>query len=231
MRVIGHSVPRKEAVAKLTGQAVYTADMKVDNCLYGRTLRSIVPHARIKEIRFRPGVPWNDFVIVLPGDIPGLNGVTLIDTEQPYLAADEIRHIGEPLTLIAHEDRELLEKALHHIDVDVEELPAVFSMEQALQGGRIFKSYRVQNADPDEKWSEADLILEETYRTGSQEHLYIEPQAMTATAIPGGEITVWGSLQCPYYIRKALAPLFAIDPEQVRIIQMETGGGFGGKEE
>ena len=157
--------------------------------------------------------------------------MTLIDTEQPFLAHREIQHVAEPLLLIAHEDKALLDHAAHHIEIDVDELPAVFSMEQALQSGRLFKSYRVQNRDPSEKWQDADVIVEETYRTGSQEHLYIEPQGMIAIARPDEGVTVWGSMQCPYYIRKALAPLFEVAPEKIRVIQMETGGGFGGKEE
>jgi CO/xanthine dehydrogenase Mo-binding subunit len=104
-------------------------------------------------------------------------------------------------------------------------------MEDALAANHIFKSYVVQNGDPAERWREADVIVEETYRTGAQEHLYIEPQAMIATAVPNEQVTVWGSMQCPYYIQKALAPLFALNPDRVRIIQTETGGGFGGKEE
>src|SRR6059058_2606963 len=102
MRAVGRSVLRKEGISKVTGQAVYTADMTFDNCLYGRTVRSTVPHARIKGVRFGPEVAWEQFVIVLPKDIPGKNGVTLIDSEQPYLADGEIRHIAEPLLLIAH---------------------------------------------------------------------------------------------------------------------------------
>lgn len=81
------------------------------------------------------------------------------------------------------------------------------------------------------KWTQSDFILEGTYQTGAQEHLYIEPQAMIATTTPGKQVTVMGSMQCPYYVQKALAPLFALDPEDIRIVQTETGGGFGGKEE
>jgi CO/xanthine dehydrogenase Mo-binding subunit len=231
MRVVGRSLYRKEGIPKVSGQAIYTADMKFDDCLYGRTVRSTVPHGRIRQIRFKDGVPWNDFVIVLPRDIPGKNVVTLIETDQPFLADHEIQHIAEPLALIAHSDRDLLESALHHIEVDVDELPATFSMDDALRNNHIFKTYQVQNGDPAEKWQEADLIVEETYRTGAQEHLYIEPQAIIAAAVPGERVTVWGSMQCPYYVRKALAPLFVLPVEDVRVVQMETGGGFGGKEE
>ena len=230
LRTIGKSVFRKEGIPKVTGQAAYVDDLRFENCLYGRTVRSATPHGVIKQIRFGPGIQWNEFTIVLPEDIPGINAVTLIDAEQPYLARHEIQHLAEPIALIAHPDKEAVEKALHHIEVDVDELPGTFTMEEALDRDDIFKSYLLQNGDPSAKWSDADVIVEETYRTGAQEHLYIEPQAVAAVAGPDG-ITIWGSMQCPYYIQKAVAPLFGLPRNRVRIIQTETGGGFGGKEE
>ncbi len=236
--IIGRSLPRNEARAKVTGKAVYVDDMKPADCLYGKTIRSTIPRGLIREIRFLEGIPWDEFTLVLPCDIPGKNNVTLIEDSQPFLAEHEIRHRAEPLALIAHPDRNFVERAVRHVSVLADELPAVFSMEESLRGDciqygsdNIFKSYWIQNADPGIKWREADLVLEETYRTGPQEHLYIEPQGMIAIAIPGKSVTVWGSLQCPYYVRKALAPLFGLDPQQIRVIQAETGGGFGGKEE
>jgi CO/xanthine dehydrogenase Mo-binding subunit len=229
-RTIGKNVFRKEGIAKVTGQAAYVDDLRFENCLYGRTVRSMTPHGIIKQIRFGSGIRWSEFTIVLPEDIPGNNAVTLIDAEQPYLVRNEIQHIAEPIALIAHPDKEALAQALHHIEVDVEELPGTFTMEEALERGDIFKSYLLQNGDPSAKWQTADVIVEETYRTGAQEHLYIEPQAVAAVAGADG-ITIWGSMQCPYYIQKAVAPLFGLPRSRVRIIQTETGGGFGGKEE
>jgi CO/xanthine dehydrogenase Mo-binding subunit len=231
LRIIGTSVLRKEGIPKVTGRAVYLDDLRIENCLYGRTVRSSVPHGIIKQIRFSPAFPWKDFVIVLPEDIPGLNGVTLIDAEQPFLASREIQHLAEPIALIAHEDKELVDRALPQIEVDVEELPAVLTMEEAFERGDVFKSYAIENGDLSTKWREADYVLGETYRTGAQEHLYIEPQAIVASAVQGESVTIWGSMQCPYYVQKAVAPLFDLPAERVRIVQTETGGGFGGKEE
>ncbi len=230
-QTIGKSIHRKEGVPKVTGEAVYADDMRFENCLYGRTVRSTVPRGRINDIRFNPGIPWHEFTIVLPRDIPGRNGVTLIDDRQPFLADREILHMAEPVALIAHPDKELAAKAVRHVELDVEELPAVFTMEEALERNDVFESYLVQNGDPTARWKDAGVIVEETYRTGSQEQLYIEPQSMIATSVPGQQVTVWGSMQCPYYVRKALAPLFGLTPERVRVVQTETGGGFGGKEE
>ncbi len=236
--IIGRSLPRKEGAAKVTGKALYVGDMRLNGCLHGKTIRSTLPRGIIREIRFKEGVPWEEFTIVLPRDIPGKNAVTLIDTSQPFLAEREIRHIAEPLALIAHPDECLAEKARRYVEVDAEELPPIFTFEDALRGDNVqygsdnvFKSYTIENADPSSHWGNASLILEETYRTGPQEHLYIETQGMVARAGPEEGVTVWGSLQCPYYVRKALAPLFGLDPGQIRVIQAETGGGFGGKEE
>src|SRR5262245_6820555 len=173
LRTIGKSVVRKEGIPKITGQAIYADDIRIDNCLYGRTVRSTVPHGLIKQIRFNPEFAWRDFTIVLPDDIPGKNAVTLIDTEQPFLAQREIQHRAVQIGAIAHADKVQLERALGQIEVDVEELPAVFTMEEALARNEIFKSYRIESADPSQSWRLADLIVEGTYRTGSQEHLYI----------------------------------------------------------
>lgn len=228
---IGRNVLRKEGIPKVTGRAVYADDIAPADCLYGRTIRSHVAKGHLKAIRFAEGFPWNEFTVVQPSDIPGSNAVTLIDSEQPFLAAREIRHIAEPIALIAHPDRTLVDEALHHIHVDIEELPAVFTIEEALQQALVFKSVDLQNGNPDERWNQADRIVEESYRTGAQEHLYIEPQAMIATSVPGQTVTVMGSMQCPYYVQKALAPLFGLPQERIRVVQTETGGGFGGKEE
>src|SRR5262245_37386944 len=228
---IGTSVLRKEGVPKVTGRAIYADDMRFDGCLYGRTVRSKVPHGTIKEIRFNPEFPWDEFTIVLPEDIPGKNSVTLIDSKQPFLAHREIQHLAEPIALIAHSDKELLEKALYEIEVEVEELPAVFTMDAALECNDIFKSYVIESGNPSDRWGNADVIIEKTYCTGAQEHLYIEPQTVVATAIAGDSVTVWGSMQCPFYVQKALAPLFNLPKDHIRVVQTETGGGFGGKEE
>ncbi len=237
-QIIGKSVPRKEGLLKVTGQAVFVDDMKIDGCLYGKTIRSTVPRGLIKQISFKEGVPWGEFVIVLPRDIPGKNVVTLIDTVQPFLAESEIKHVAEAVALIAHPDRHLVEKAVGLVEVEVEELPPILSVDEALSGdnvqyGRdnIFKEYTIERGSPDSKWCEAGFVLEETYRTGAQEHLYLEPNGMIAQAEPGRGVTVWGSMQCPFYVRKALAPLFDMEQDRIRVIQTETGGGFGGKEE
>ena len=93
----------------------------------------------------------------------------------------------------------------------------------------VFKSYRMEKGDVDAAWALADVIVEGEYRTGSQEQLYIENQGMIAVANPNDGVTVWGSLQCPYYVHKALITVFGLLHEKIRVVQAETGGVFGGK--
>ena len=124
------------------------------------------------------------------------------------------------------------------MQIDVEPLPAIFTIEDSLAKrviisgeDNVFKSYHVEKGDVDAAWARADVIVEGEYRTGAQEQLYIENQGMIAVANPRDGVTVWGSLQCPYYVHKALVTLFGLPAEKIRVIQAETGGGFGGKEE
>lgn len=237
-QAVGRSIPRKEGRSKVTGAARYVADVTLPGTLYGATVRSTVPRGLIKNIRYEPVVPWDEFTIVTASDIPGSNRVSLIEDDQPYLADDRINHPEEPIVLLAHRDPQMVELARRHVLIDVEPLDAVFTVDEALSGreviwGRdnIFKSYLVSRGDVDAGFRSAATIVEGEYETGAQEQLYIEPNGMLAIAGIESGITVWGSMQCPYYIHKALAALFDVPPEKVRVVQLETGGGFGGKEE
>jgi CO/xanthine dehydrogenase Mo-binding subunit len=235
---VGRSIPRKEGRSKVTGAARYVADVTLPGMLYAATVRSTVPRGLIKGIRYEPVVPWDEFTIVTAADIPGSNRVSLIEDDQPYLADDRINHPEEPIVLLAHRDPQMVELGRRHVLIDVEPLHPVFTMDEALSGreviwGRdnIFKSYLVSRGDVDAAFRSAATIVEGEYETGAQEQLYIEPNGMLAIAGIESGITVWGSMQCPYYIHKALAALFDVPPEKVRVVQLETGGGFGGKEE
>lgn len=236
--VIGQSVLRKEGSEKVTGRAHYVDDLVFPDMLYGATVRSPSARGRIRSIRYAPHIPWNEFTIVTVGDIPGANCVALITEDQPYLAAEFINHPEEPILLLAHHDKYLLAEARRAVELEIDPLPAIFSIDEALQQNivisgtdNVFKSFLVEKGNVDAVWQHADFIVEGLYETGAQEQLYIEPNGMIAVASPAAGVTVWGSLQCPYYVHKALMKLFALPPEKVRVIQTVTGGGFGGKEE
>jgi CO/xanthine dehydrogenase Mo-binding subunit len=236
--IVGKPVPRKEGRSKVTGAARYVDDLTMPGMLYGATVRSPAARGRIRSITFGEGIPWDEFVVVTAKDVPGENAVALILLDQPYLATEFVNHAEEPILLLAHEDKHLLERARRAIHIDIEPLPPVFTLADALAKKEIiwgednvFKSYLVDKGNVDEAWAQADLIVEGEYSTGAQEQLYIETNGIVAVASAGEGVTVWGSMQCPYYVHKALLKLFALPPERVRVVQCETGGGFGGKEE
>ena len=261
MTLVGKSIPRKEGRKKVTGAALYVDDLKFDGMLHGVTVRSSIARGRIKNISFdqppasstplgMPSrgprsaggsysfIPWNEFTIVTAKDIPGENYVALILNDQPYLADEVVNHPEEPIVLLAHHDKYLLEEARRHVRIDYEELPAILSLEDSVAQTEIiwgednvFKKFLVNKGDVDEAWSHADFIVEGEYETGAQEQLYIETNGAIAIANPDEGVTVWGSMQCPYYVHKALIKLFGLPEQKIRVIQTETGGGFGGKEE
>jgi CO/xanthine dehydrogenase Mo-binding subunit len=237
-RIVGVSVPRKEGRDKVTGQAQYVDDMTLPGMLFGATVRSQIPRGKIRKITFGPGIAWDEFVIVSATDIPGKNCIALITDDQPCLAQEAVNHPEEPILLLAHSDRHLLPKAVAAVSVEYDPLPAVFTIEESERHSEIiwgadntFKTYRVEKGDISEVWEKADYIVEGEYRTGAQEQLYIENNGMIAAFDPQQGITVWGSLQCPYYVHKALMALCNLPADEVRVVQMETGGAFGGKEE
>jgi len=237
-RIVGKSVPRKEGRDKVTGRSQYVDDMVLPNMLFGATVRSRIPRGRIKKITFGGGIAWDEFVIVSAKDIPGKNCIALIGEDQPCLADGVVNHPEEPVLLLAHPDRHVLPKAVEAVSIEYDALPAIFTIEESESRSEIvwgednvFKTYLIEKGDVDSVWDEADYIVEGEYATGAQEQLYIENNGMIAAFDAAEGITVWGSLQCPYYIHKALMALCSLPAEKVRVVQMETGGAFGGKEE
>jgi CO/xanthine dehydrogenase Mo-binding subunit len=235
---IGKPVPRKEGRKKVTGQALYVDDLSFPDMLHGATVRSPSPRGKITNIAFEGDIPWDEFTIVTAKDIPGANYVALILNDQPYLADGFVNHAEEPVLLIAHHDKYLVEEARRNIRIEIEAQPAVFTLQESLAKKEIvwgednvFKKFLVDKGSVDDVWSTADFIVEGEYETGAQEQLYIENNGAIAIANPGEGVTVWGSMQCPYYVHKSLVKLFDLPEEKIRIIQTETGGGFGGKEE
>src|ERR1051326_6306469 len=235
---IGKPFPRKEGRKKVTGQALYIDDLTFPDMLHGATVRSPAARGRIKSISFAGDIPWDEFTIVTAKDIRGANYVALILNDQPYLAADFVNHPEEPVVLIAHRDKYLVEEARRNVHIEIEPQPAIFSLEDSLArkeiiwgDDNVFKKFLVDKGDVDSAWANADFIVEGEYETGAQEQLYIENNGAIAIANPNDGVTVWGSMQCPYYVHKALIKLFDLPEDKIRVIQTETGGGFGGKEE
>src|SRR6266498_5940567 len=178
---IGKSAPRKEGRKKVTGQALYVDDISFPDMLHGTTVRSHVPRGRITKILFEGDIPWNEFVVVTAKDIPGENYVALILDDQPYLADKVVNHPEEPIVLLAHQDKYLLEEARRYVRIDYEELPAIFAPEDSLEKKEIvcgednvFKEFLVDKGNVDDAWSKAYFIVEGEYHTVAQEQLYVE---------------------------------------------------------
>ena len=234
---VGANISRVDGLAKLAGTARYVDDIAIAGVLHGGTVRSPVSRGRITGIHFDPAVNWSEYTIVDHRDISGPNEVAMIENDWPALAADEVHYKHEPVLLVAHRSPRRLREALRAIRVDVDPLPAVTDPRQPLtldlvQYGRdnVFKRIDIRKGDPAAVFARAAHVIEGEYRTGAQEHLYIEPQGMLAYQ-EDGCLVVAGSLQCPYYVLGALTHLLQRTPEQVRVVQTVTGGAFGGKED
>jgi CO/xanthine dehydrogenase Mo-binding subunit len=207
----------------VTGAARYVDDLVFPGMLHGRTIRSTVPCGEILSIR--PRFDLSGFVVADFRDIPGKNVVALIEDDQPCLAEREVRHFAEPIVLVAHPDREALLAA--EFEIAYHEAAPVYDPGTS---PRVFKRITIEKGSLEKGLDEADRVVEGEYRVGLQEQLYIETNGVVAVPEEGG-ITVYGSLQCPYYVHKALKVLLGLPDERVRVVQTETGGGFGGKEE
>jgi CO/xanthine dehydrogenase Mo-binding subunit len=222
-RAVGKNVRRKDGDAKVTGAAKYIDDLAFPGMLHGATIRSTVPRGAITSIKL--DFDTSGFTIVDYRDIPGTNVVALIEDDQPCLAEHEVYHYAEPIVLVAHADRDRLADVNARIEYRPQ--PALFDPERS---ARSFKNIDIVKGALDEGFAGADAIVEGEYRTGHQEQLYIETNGVIA--VPDDDrMTVYGSLQCPYYVHKALRVLLDVPGDNVRVVQTETGGGFGGKEE
>ena len=174
MQIVGKAVPRKEGRDKVTGQARYIDDLHFPEMLYGTTVRSPVARGRIKNISFAGDIPWDEFVIVTAKDIPGENAVALILLDQPFLAGEFVNHPEEPVLLLAHPDKYLLEEARRNVHLEIESLPAIFTLDDSVSKKEIiwgednvFKSFHVEKGNVDEVWESAAFIVEGEYRTGA----------------------------------------------------------------
>src|SRR6266851_2321058 len=223
-KAVGRNVLRKEGVEKVTGAARYIDDLAFPGMLYGRTIRSTIPAGDIVGVR--PDFSPSGYTVVNYRDIPGRNIVALIDDDQPCLAERTIRHFAEPIVLIAHHDRDALHAAA--VRIDYRETTPNYDPEASTA---TFKTITIEKGDLRQGFTAADRVVEGEYRAGHQEQLYIETNGVIAVPGPDGEMTVYGSMQCPYYVHRALRVLLDLPADKVRVVQTETGGGFGGKEE
>ena len=237
-RIVGAPVFRKEGVDKLLGRARYVDDLEFDGMWHGATVRSTIPRGVIRAVHFGPQINWCEFAVVTAFDIPGKNLIRLIYDDQPCLADSRVNHCDEAIVLLAHPDKQKLREAAAAIRIQYDPLPPVFTIEESERQDTIvwgednlLKSFLLQKGNVESALARAAHIVEGEYRTGAQEHLYIENNGAIARYTAEDGVTVWGSLQCPFYVHKSLMAVLNLPEDKVRVIQTETGGAFGGKED
>lgn len=244
---IGAGLPRVDGVAKVTGRARYVDDLPTQNAWYGVTVRSKVAHAVLNAITVPPAFAALGAVLVTAADIASWgwrNVIALIEYDQPALVpvGGRMMHVDEPVALVAAPTAAAARAAAALIGLEVTPLPPVLSIDAALAAetvlygqDNVFKQFVIRKGHADDAaladaFASAHRIIEGEYHTSPQEQMYIEPQGMLAH----WEATtchVVGSLQCPYYVHKALKAMLGLADEQIVVGQAVTGGGFGGKEE
>ncbi|MCC6778285.1 MAG: molybdopterin-dependent oxidoreductase [Hyphomicrobiales bacterium] len=241
-RFIGANVRRTDAPSKVTGALKYAGDMVMPGMLHMAVLRSPHPHARIVAIDTRqaeamPGIEG----VITAADVPGHDGFGVFVHDQPVMARDKVRYVGEAVAAIAAGDEVAAHRALATIKVDYAPLPAVFDPEEAMRpGAPVLHDYAPDNitthiplrvGDVATGFARSDLIVEETYSTQQVEHAYLEPEAGLAYVDHDGVVTVVSPSQNITHHRHMLAQIIAKPINKVRFIMSPVGGGFGGKED
>ena len=240
MPVVGSSVPRKDAWDKLQGKARYIDDYSFSDLLYATTVRSeyaagILKNIDSEEALKMPGVK----AVITAKDIPGKNIVPLVPDDEPFLAEGKVRFHGEPVALVVSETYEQALEAAEKVKVDIEATKPVLSIRDAIKPDaakvykedNIFSRYNIKKGDAAEAMKKAAHIFEQEYETPYQEHAYLETNGVIAIMGLEESVTVYGTMQCPFYVHDAVAQATGIDRNRCRVVQTTTGGGFGGKED
>ncbi|WP_420397208.1 molybdopterin-dependent oxidoreductase [Nioella sp.] len=239
---IGANVRRLDAPSKVSGRLKYAADMKMVDMLQMQVLRAPMPHARIVSIDTSEAEAMDGVACVITADdVPGTDGFGVFVHDQPVMARGKVRHFGEAVAAVAAEDLVTARRALAKIKVEYEELPGVYAPEDALKPGapvihdyaqdNVIKHIPIRKGDPEKGFAEADLILEDEFRTQQVEHAYLEPEAGIAYVDHDDVVTVLSPSQNITHHRHMLADILALPINKVRFIMSAVGGGFGGKED
>lgn len=237
---VGKKLPRKDAEIKVKGEAQYIYDLSFPDEQYLTVVRSPYAHARVKSITIDiKKLKELEAVVATSKNIPGKNVVHVILDDWPLLAEEVVRHVGEPVAIVIGESPKMAEQAKSAVKVEYEELPAIFDPVEAkdhpsihiYEKNNVFSHWQQKKGDLEKGFEDADVVIEGEYRTGAQEHAYIEPQGAIAVPLGHEEMTVYGTMQCPFYVQRCVAEILGYPWSKVTIIQTTTGGAFGGKED
>src|SRR3990167_3694857 len=252
LTIVGKPITRVDAQEKVTGEAVYGYDLVLPDMLYGKTVFSTRPHAKIKRIDTGKAREFPGVVAVITGkDAPWTHGESIKD--KPFLAHDKVRYIGEPVAAVAAEDEDTAQAAAALIEVEYEDLPAYFSPDEACKPGAVaihedFAGYRksdfivtapmpnvcehfkLRTGDVERGFKEADLVLAERYSVPTIQHAAMEPHSAHAQVDPeSGRVTIWVANDAPFRALHEIAEALGVANEKIRLINPLQGGGFGSK--
>jgi CO/xanthine dehydrogenase Mo-binding subunit len=222
---IGSAVTKKDHYEKTTGEAMYIADLTFPEMLHARVLRSRYAYADILEIR----IPELDegYEIISGKDAKGVNGLKIIQCDQPLFAEKSVHYIGENILMAVGPDEKKVQKIVDSIKVTYTEKAPLLELENAKES---FCEYFHEKGNVDFGFDTAHQVFEEVFKAGYQEQAYLEPQGAIG-CFRDGKVTVYGSIQCPYYVKSALEVATGLPQEKVQVIQTTIGGAFGGKED
>lgn len=222
MSDISTSIKKVDSDEKSTGKAVYVSDIKMPGMLYAKTVRS--PHPKAKIIRRKYPTLKDGYFIVDYTDIPSKNFVKIIFEDLPVFAESEVNYYLEPILLVIGSDKLEILRIIESIEIEYEVCTPEFDyVNSAIH-------YKFTKGDIDKAIQDATKVIEYEYNTPYQEQLYIEPQGMLGY-FEEGQVTLVGSIQCPYYVKNAVISILNCKEDYVRVIQATVGGAFGGKEE
>jgi CO/xanthine dehydrogenase Mo-binding subunit len=236
---IASSIRRVDGSEKSEGRSRYLADIEVPGVLTARFVTAERAPARLLSCRCSD-IP-DGYICITAADIPGINGVHMIDESWPLFADDEIAFVGQPVAMVLGPDPVVVADLLDRVHVEYREAASaeIVTLESARASAspELYAEYALSLERDPEEWPEAvrrrvgeTIRVDEAFETGAQEHVYLETQSMMAR-VDGDTVVVEGSMQCPFYVRTALASVTALPADRVRVVQTTTGGGFGGKEE
>jgi CO/xanthine dehydrogenase Mo-binding subunit len=237
---LDQGLARPDAHAKAGGKALYVDDLKFPGMLHGFIVGAPVASGEIQkldlsEVKSSEGVE----AVVTSENLNGNNSIALIFDDQPLLISNRIKMAGDRIALIAAQTREQAVRAARKVKIDVKELPGVYDVRDSLkpesplvhENGNLIKEFYVKRGNFSDSVENSEVILEEEYDIGGQEHAYLETQGTFAVPQPDGSWVIYVSTQCPFYVRARVAKFLGIGQNMVRVVQTVTGGAFGGKED
>ncbi len=236
--IIGKKVSRVDALDAVLGRPMYTGDLVTGDFLFVKAVRSPYAHALIKGIDTSRALKQRGIeAVITHRDIPGENDAGSLIPDRPLLAVDKVRHYGEAVALVAGSRVEDVEEAVRLVDVEYEPLPVVKDPFTAMKPDapkiqnrdNIVTHFKIRKGNIEEGFSKADIIVENTYKTQFMDGLPLETEVAYAFPEKDGRITCISSMQNPFDVYNKVVKILGVEPEDVRVIQAATGGGFGPK--